>query len=297
MRQLAFLRVRRLPASRPYPLLRPTLYVLRQAQLSGVGFLHARSAELRVPGLGFDTTGLNGWPLDRMCVFFQRLFLRRGALTQTLRGLAAALGVLFQGFLCQRHASLLHLLQGVGGAVQTGRPSRPSTVASLGTPIAMLTQELTLRSFSFLHEAVTHPFLLTTRLSLLLWQQLSVVPQSGELGPKVGHELRPAHALAWVGLSLRLTYRIRYHALDRKIRKIVKNKYRYVRSYVCVREAQRVRYGLRLLPLGVLLCPERRWHSRLGVLLQTLLWHPQQSVVRQLRHQHHQTALGALGLV
>jgi hypothetical protein len=52
-------------------------------------------------------------------------------------------------------------------------------------------------------------------------------------------------------LSLRLTYRIRYHALDRKVRKIVKNKYRYVRTYVCVREWHRARLGLRLLLVGV----------------------------------------------
>ena len=110
-------------------------------------------------------------------------------------------------------------------------------------------------------------------------------------------ELMPGHMLAWVGLSLRLTYRIRYHALDRKIRKIVKNKYRYVRSYVCIREAHRVRHGLRLVPMGVLLCPERRWGARLATLLETLVWAPHQSVVRQLRQQHHNTALGALGLV
>ena len=65
------------------------------------------------------------------------------------------------------------------------------------------------------------------------------------------------YLLAKLGFDLRLTYRIRYHALDRKVRKIVKNKYRYVRSYVCIRETQRFRLGLRLMLVGALLQSDR----------------------------------------
>lgn len=81
----------------------------------------------------------------------------------------------------------------------------------------------------------------------------------------------PAHLLAWVGLALVLSYRIRYHALDRKLRKIVKNRYRYVRSYTCVREAQRVRYGLRLLSFGLMLAGDRTWAARLLSVLRVLV--------------------------
>ncbi len=133
----------------------------------------------------------------------------------------------------------------------------------------------------------------TFMLGLLAWQL-----------PAVGTDLSdhrasflPSHLLLWVSSILQLTYRIRYHALDRKVRKIVKNRYRYVRTYVCVRDIHRVRFGLRLLPLGMLLCADRRWVGRLAQLLAGLVRQPEASILRQLRRQHHQTALTALGLV
>jgi len=107
----------------------------------------------------------------------------------------------------------------------------------------------------------------------------------------------PATLVAQISASLRLTYRIRYHALDRKVRKIVKNKYRYVRSYVCIRETQRFRLGLRLMLVGALLQTDRRWGARVYGLLADLQRAPQACYLRHLRRQHHQTALQALGLL
>jgi hypothetical protein len=56
----------------------------------------------------------------------------------------------------------------------------------------------------------------------------------------------PADLLAAMSESLILSYCVQHQALDRKLRKIVKNKYRYVRRYVYVRERDRLRQGLRL---------------------------------------------------
>lgn len=80
------------------------------------------------------------------------------------------------------------------------------------------------------------------------------------------------------------------------MRKIVKNRYRFVRSYVCIREEQRMRQGLRLLVVGSPLYGALRWEHRLGAALRALFWEPEQSLLCQLRRQHQQTALAALGL-
>ena len=87
-----------------------------------------------------------------------------------------------------------------------------------------------------------------TAITLLVWGGLphAAIRHSG---PTTAAQ--PSLLLVLVQRALRLTYRIRYHALDRKVRKIVKNKYRFVRTYVCVREWHRVRLGLRLLVTGV----------------------------------------------
>ena len=235
-----------------------------------------------------------GWTSHRISVFFQRLFLRSGLVTLTQRRVASVLCTLILGFM----QPSLKAFGGWGGSnIPQFMQSKPSTAASTrGGVLSLLSPELNLHSLSSIYTTTAIPFTVATSLLTSVWRAehlLCCLP----IPSADAQEIRPDHLLLWVGLGLRLTYRIRYHALDRKIRKIVKNKYRYVRSYVCIREAQRVRYGLRLLPLGALLCPERRWEVRLGVLLQTLMWNPQQSVVRQLRQQHQQTALSALGLV
>ena len=95
---------------------------------------------------------------------------------------------------------------------------------------------------------------------------------------------------------LSLTYFVQHQALDRKLRKIVKNKYRYVRRYVYVRPADRVRIGLRLIVVGQHLQPQRRWGCRVGSLLEDFNFAPEQSILRRLWQRHQQVALQALGL-
>ena len=254
------------------------------------GWLATQDRPLAVPGLITDITGLGVWSGERVWGFFQRLFMRGGLLTSTTRALGLSLMALLQGLGAHHQRRLGRLMaSGWGVPITSTRP--PGRVE-----VPLLAPDLQLQGLYALYGATTPPLAFMSSLSLAIWQAgVASSPTAAVCGGAL--ELRPGHVLSWVGLSLRLTYRIRYHALDRKIRKIVKNKYRYVRSYVCIREAHRVRHGLRLVPLGVLLCPERRWRARLSVLLETLIWAPHQSVVRQLRQQHHHTALGALGLV
>ena len=252
-------------------------------------WLATQDTPLAVPSLITDVTGLGGWSCERVVGFFQRLFMRGGLLTRTTRALACLLGALLRG-LGELHQLRLgrFMATGVGGPLLPPRPHGR-------VEVPLLAPDLQLQGLHVLYGATATPFAFLASLALAVWQAGGAAPSAAAGGGAL--ELMPGHVLAWVGLSLRLTYRIRYHALDRKIRKIVKNKYRYVRSYVCIREVHRVRHGLRLVPLGVLLCPERRWGARLAVLLETLVWAPHQSVVRQLRQQHHNTALAALGLV
>jgi hypothetical protein len=252
-------------------------------------WLTTQDRSLAVPSLITDVTGLGGWSGERVAGFFQRLFMRGGLLTLTTRTLACLLMALLRG-LGEHHQQKLGRLTAKGGGGPL-LPLRPQGRVE----VPLLAPDLQLQGLHVLYGATATPFVFLLSLSLAIWQ--AGVSASPAVACGGALELMPGHVLSWVGLSLRLTYRIRYHALDRKIRKIVKNKYRYVRSYVCIREAHRVRHGLRLVPLGVLLCPERRWGARLSVLLETLVWAPQTSVVRQLRQQHHNTALGALGLV
>jgi len=110
-------------------------------------------------------------------------------------------------------------------------------------------------------------------------------------------QLTPPQLLSWVAHSLKLTYRIKYFALDRKLRKIVKNRYRYVRAYVCIRSTQRLRYGLRLLPLSALLQTDRSWLQRVSRILLGLMQQPELSTLRHTRSQHQYLTLRVLGLV
>lgn len=75
----------------------------------------------------------------------------------------------------------------------------------------------------------------------------------GGFGVCVGTLASPGPATSVVGQfeqvasRLALSYFVQHQALDRKLRKIVKNRYRYVRRYVYVRPSERTRRGLRLL--------------------------------------------------
>lgn len=94
-----------------------------------------------------------------------------------------------------------------------------------------------------------------------------------------------------------LTYRVRYCALDRHTRKLVKCRYRYTRMFLVVPTAHRLRYGLRFLPILGLYRRELTWGQRIGALITDALFLPQQASVYRTRVRHQQATLRALGLV
>jgi hypothetical protein len=95
---------------------------------------------------------------------------------------------------------------------------------------------------------------------------------------------------------LRLTYFIQHQALDRKLRKIVKNRYRYVRRYVLIRPMDRLRWGLRLTKVCLILQPQRRWGDRVYSLLYDYIFNRDGSLLQRLWLRHQQVTLRALGL-
>jgi len=95
---------------------------------------------------------------------------------------------------------------------------------------------------------------------------------------------------------LKMSYMVKYKALDRKLRKIVKNKYRYFRFYGMLKPNNRVKAGLRLLLLGLSLRSSQKMNSRLLDLLVDLCVTPEQSFLVNLRKKHQTLTLSTLTL-
>lgn len=97
-------------------------------------------------------------------------------------------------------------------------------------------------------------------------------------------------------LALKTSYVVRYKSLDRKLRKIVKNKYRFFRFYSMLKPVHRVRAGLRFILLGLALRSNQRMQARLLDILSDVLVAPEQSLLLDLKRKHQAVTLGALTL-
>ncbi len=95
---------------------------------------------------------------------------------------------------------------------------------------------------------------------------------------------------------LRISFMVRYRSLDRKLRKIVKNKYRYSRSYVMLKPSNRVKHGLRFILLGLSLRSNLKMQDCLLSLLFDVLFVPESSILLEVRNKHQNVALTALAL-
>ena len=93
---------------------------------------------------------------------------------------------------------------------------------------------------------------------------------------------------------LRLLYRVRHRALTRRMRKIVRNRYRYVRTYECVAPSQRARHGLRLIRAVLPLSQEATFAARLATTLGDALYSSEDSVLLRLHSQHSLVAVAKL---
>ena len=95
---------------------------------------------------------------------------------------------------------------------------------------------------------------------------------------------------------VRVSFLVRYRSLDRKLRKIVKNKYRYSRSYVMLKPSSRVKQGLRFILLGLSLRSNQKIRECLASLFYDVLFAPQSSILLEVRDKYQSVALTALTL-
>lgn len=89
-------------------------------------------------------------------------------------------------------------------------------------------------------------------------------------------------------------YRVKYCQLNRKIRKIVKNKYRYQKRYEWIQPNQRPLFVLRLFKKCLSLRGELRLENRLAGLWVDHMSDPLNSVLVEMSQQHQQVAVSVL---
>ena len=96
--------------------------------------------------------------------------------------------------------------------------------------------------------------------------------------------------------ALQTAYMVKYKSLDRKLRKIVKNKYRYFRFYSMIKPASRIRAGLRFILLGLAIRSNQKFNDRLDEILWDVIMHPSRSVLLSLKQKHQMVSLSSLAL-
>jgi hypothetical protein len=94
--------------------------------------------------------------------------------------------------------------------------------------------------------------------------------------------------------SLAVTYRVVFVGLSRRLRKIVKNKYRFRRQYVCVLPASRLRYGFHLVRFCLKFVEGKTKSARLLRIFEGLLADQPLNPVHQIRSQQQKHVLGVL---
>lgn len=97
-----------------------------------------------------------------------------------------------------------------------------------------------------------------------------------------------------IASSVALTYRVAFVGLSRRLRKIVKNKYRFRRQYVCVFPSSRLRYGFHLIKFCLKFIGGKTKADRLLALVTPLSLDYTTSAVYQLRYQQQKHVLSAL---
>ncbi len=157
-----------------------------------------------------------------------------------------------------------------------------STLADAGSGAAVFTSG---------SEVVGYPYAL---LGLLVFSRH--LPVVGSMSIPKLPQLNPQAFFFTLLARLSLSYFVQYKALDRKLRKIVKNKYRYSRQYVALLPHDRLRAGLRLLKITAFFFTARRWRLRFFSMMQSLLLPINESLVLTMVRRHQQTSLKALGL-
>ncbi len=95
---------------------------------------------------------------------------------------------------------------------------------------------------------------------------------------------------------LTLSYTIKYQALGKKMRKIIKNKYRFTKKYQYIYSWDRLRVGLRLLKLASRLYTSTRWFDNFKSVVSSYIFSRLNSPVYKLWYVNQVNALRALSL-
>jgi hypothetical protein len=102
------------------------------------------------------------------------------------------------------------------------------------------------------------------------------------------------HLLSALSVEISLSYRVAFIGLSRRLRKIVKNKYKYRRQYVCVLPSARLRYGLHLVKFCLKFIEGRTQTQRLAAALVPIFLKQDTSPFLFVRRQQQKHVLGAL---
>lgn len=127
--------------------------------------------------------------------------------------------------------------------------------------------------------------------AFLFLTKLGVTPQSKTPN-------RVLSPLAFFILKLKTdvsaSFLIKYKQINRKLRKIVKNKYKYVRTYEFVRPSRRWFWGLRLLRLSLAFDLSKTFKQRLSNFFDTFALSFKNTTFWSLKRHHHLTTLEML---
>jgi hypothetical protein len=124
-----------------------------------------------------------------------------------------------------------------------------------------------------------------------LQQHLTAVCGSGALRLVYGPML-----LTWLARRLLFFCQIRYCLLNRRIRKILRNKYRYSKQYLYLRQPTRWLATCRFLKRAARLVEAHSWGERVFQVLEPLYLEPQEAGLALIRDRQQQAVLAALTL-
>jgi hypothetical protein len=104
----------------------------------------------------------------------------------------------------------------------------------------------------------------------------------------------PTPSLGQMAGGIELTYRVKLRGLSRKLRKIVRNRYRFTRSYEWVHPTLRYKAGLHLIKPALRLKKLPTFSGRLSSTVYDVLNNPRQSATLALKQKHQQVAMSML---
>lgn len=138
-------------------------------------------------------------------------------------------------------------------------------------------------------------FLRAGRSFLAMSRLAAGLSRAASEGVVVTNPQRPAALCltSWAG-RLACAFRVRYCQLNRKLRKIVKNKYKFQKKYEYIQPYRRLGFILALLKRCLSVRPELTFFERVSAFLVDLFSDPSSSIFHTLLHQTQAITLDTL---